>query len=102
VQAKDERRTIIMGGIAGLYADQKNYEKAFEWYNKIREEFPNTNVSMQAEQAIRMVKAEQEKDATSATAATAPTTATQTVAPTSATQPQVSPAPPAPGTTATK
>ena len=62
MQAKDERRTIIMGGIAGLYADQKNYEKAFEWYNKIREEFPNTNVSMQAEQAIRMVKAEQEKD----------------------------------------
>jgi tetratricopeptide (TPR) repeat protein len=59
-QAQDDRRTVIMGGIAGLYAEQRNYEKAIEWYNKLREEFPNTNVAAQAEQAIRMVKAEQE------------------------------------------
>jgi tetratricopeptide (TPR) repeat protein len=101
VQAQDNRRTIVMGGIAGLYADDKNYEKAIEWYNKIREEFPNTNVAAQAEQGIRMVKAEQEKGATTATATTAPTTATQSLVPPPNTQPQTPPAPPAPEAAAT-
>ncbi len=92
--AQDDRRTVIMGGIAGLYADDKNYEKAIEWYGKLREEFPNTNVAIQAEEAIRMVKAEQE-GGTSATAATSATLPVLTT-PTSATQPQTPPAPPAP------
>jgi len=102
VQAQDNRRTIIMGGIAGLYAEEKNYDKAVEWYNKLIEEFPNTNIVPQAQEAIRMVKAEQAAQTTSATATTAATTATQTVrtAPTSATQPQTPPAPAAPGATA--
>lgn len=100
VQAQDNRRTIVMGGIAGLYADDKNYEKAIEWYNKIREEFPNTNVAAQAEQGIRMVKAEQEKGATTATATTAPTTTTQSLVPPPNAQPQTPPAPPAPEATA--
>ncbi len=91
-QAQDDRRTVIMGGIAGLYAEQRNYEKAIEWYNKLREEFPNTNVAAQAEQAIRMVKAEQEAGATSATATTSATLPVQS-APTSATQVPTPPAP---------